>query len=256
MAVQFDAVKEVTDAFTLMFKRRNWLLGAPTVASLFLIVVVIGAVVLLTLGPEFLRELTGSTQQPSISTARIIAFAVATTVGIFLAVAVSAFSYAWTLVAADPVWLGQDPAWDRGFNRAAAKLVTLLAYYVLVGLMALVSFITIVGPIIIAFFTMYGPAYILFADKSATQAISASFRLANENIVPTLILVAAFIVVYFMGLIVQLVLGWIPFFGIIVNFGFQWLFSAYIALAVVRFYEILNAASGQPPFPIVPETTV
>jgi hypothetical protein len=254
MAVQFDAVKEVTDAFTLMFKRRNWLLGAPTVASLFLIVVVIAAVVLLTLGPEFLRELTGSSQQPSISTARIIA--VATTVGIFLAVAASAFSYAWTLVAADPVWLGQDPAWDRGFNRAAAKLVTLLAYYVLVGLIALVSFITIVGPIIIAFFTMYGPAYILFADKSATEAISASFRLASENIVPTLILVAAFIVVYFMGLIVQLVLGWIPFFGIIVNFGFQWLFSAYIALAVVRFYEILNAASGQPPFPIVPETTV
>ena len=31
-APQFDAVKEATDAFTLLFKRRNWLLGAPTVA--------------------------------------------------------------------------------------------------------------------------------------------------------------------------------------------------------------------------------
>jgi hypothetical protein len=256
MAVQFDAVKEVTDAFTLLFKRRNWLLGAPTIASVFLIIVVIGAVMLLTLGPEIIREMTGSGQQPSIAPARIIAFAIATTVGILLAIAVTAFSYAWTLVAAEPVWLGQDPAWDRGFNQAAAKLVTLLAYAVLVGLMALVSIITLVGPIVIAFLTMYGPAYILFANKSATEAISASFRLASENIAPSLILVLAFIVVYFMGFIVQLVLGWIPFFGLIVTLAFQWLFSAFIALAVVRFYEILNAASGQPPFPIVPETTV
>jgi len=172
-----------------------------------------------------------------------------------LAVAVSMFTYAWTLVAAEPCWLGQDPAWDRGFNRAAGKLVTLAAYVILVFLMTIVSIITIVGPIVIAFLTMYGPAYILFGNRSATAAIGDSFRLASENITPTLILVLAFIVVYMMGFIVNLVLGWLPIIGLFVGLAFQWLFSAYIALAIVRFYDILNAASGAPPFSIVPETS-
>jgi hypothetical protein len=256
MAAQFDAVKEATDAFTLLFKRRNWLLGAPTVAGLFLIIVVIVAVVFLTLGPEIIRQITGSGQTPAISSARIVVAAVGLSIGVMLALAVSIFTYAWTLVAAEPVWLGHDPAWDRGFNRAASKLVTLLAYTILVALMAIVSFITIVGPIIIAFFTLYGPAYILFEDKSATAAIGASFRLASENITPTVVLVLAFIVVYVIGFVAQLTLGWIPLFGLLVNLAFQWFFSAFIALAIVRFYEILNATSGEPPFPIVPEINV
>jgi hypothetical protein len=258
-AAQFDAVKETTDAFKLLFKGRNWILGAPTVASIFLIVVVLLVVFFLTLGPEFIRQLSNGgsgAQEPTPSAGQIIAFAVAATVGVLFAVAVSIFIQAWTLVAAEPVWRGQDPAWDRGFNRAAAKLLTLFAYTILVGLIAVVSLLVIVGPIIVAFFAIYGPAYILFADKSATEAIGASFRLASENIGPTLILVLAFIVVYIMGFVLQLVFGWIPGLGILVTVGFQWLFSAYIAIGTVRFYEILNAASGEPPFPVVPETTV
>ena len=260
MAAQFDAVKEVTDAFTLLFKRRNWLLGAPTTAGIFLMTVVLALAMFITIGPEMIREATSSSQQPNISTAQIVAFAVALTVGIILSIAVSVFTQAWTFVAAEPVWLGQDPAWDRGFNRAAAKLVTLLAYTILLALMVFVSIITIVGPFIILFLCMYGVPYILFENKSATAAIGASFRLASENLAPSLILVLAFIVIYIVGLFATFMFGiigvFLPFVGLIANLAFLWLYYAYIAVAVVRFYDILNAGSGQPPFPIVPETTV
>ena len=256
MAAQFDAVKEATDAFTLLFKRRNWLLGAPTVAGLFIVLVIVAAVLLLSVGPEFFRQIIGGSQTPDISPGRIIMFVVSITLGVVLATAVSIFTYAWTLVAAEPVWVGQEPAWDRGFNRAAKKLLSLAVYVILVGLISIVSIITIVGPIVIAFFTMYAPARILFADRSATDAIGDSFKMASENITPTAILVLAFIVVYIIGFVVVMALGWIPLVGIVVQLGFQWLFSAYIALAIVRFYDILNTSSGAPPFSIIPETNV
>ena len=255
-APQFDAVKEATDAFTLLFKRRNWLLGGPTIAGTFLTLVVVFAAFFILAGPELIREMTGSKQTPDISTGRIISFAVAFTFGVLLAVAVQVFTYAWTLLAAEPTWRGQDPAWDGGFNRAGAKLLTLLAYTILVLLMIVVSIITIVGPIVIGFLQVYGTPSIVLGNKSATQAIGESFRLASENIAPTLIMVLAFIVVYMMALIPTFILGLIPFFGIIVQLAFQWLLSAYIAIVVVRFYDILSSASGAPPFPLVPETTV
>lgn len=261
VVVQFDAVKECTDAFTLLFKRRNWLLGAPYVASLFLLVIVVGGAMLVAFGPEIFRGITSpGGDEPSVSPMRVVLFAVALTIGIILGIAVNVFTYAWTLVAAEPVWRGQDPAWDRGFNRAAEKLLTLLAYTVLIALLAIVSVITIVGPIVVAFFALYGPAYIVFGDKSATAAIGASFKLASENIAPTLILVLSYIVIYFTGLFTVFVFNIvgivIPFIGLIPNLAFQWLWSAYIAVSIVRFYEILNATSGEPPFPIVPKTSV
>jgi hypothetical protein len=256
-APQFDAVKEATDAFALLFKRRNWLLGAPQVAGLFLILILVFVVIAVSAGPQIWRGIiSNGAQTPDISPGQIVALALSISIGVLLAIAVSMFTYAWTLVAAEPCWLGQDPAWDRGFNRAAAKVVTLAAYVILVFLMTVVSIITIVGPIIIGFLTMYGPAYILFGNRTATAAIGDSFRLASENIAPSLILVLAFIVVYMMGFMVNLVLGWLPLIGLFVGMAFQWLFSAYIALAIVRFYDILNASSGAPPFPIVPETNV
>jgi hypothetical protein len=255
-APQFDAVKEVTDAFTLLFKRRNWLLGGPTVAGTFIITAVLLIAMFIAVGPEILREIAGGKETPDVSPARIAAFAIAFTVGILLLIAVQMFTYAWTLVAAEPTWLGQDPAWDRGFNRAGTKLLTLFAYIILVALMSVVSLITIVGPIVIGVLQVYGPPFILFGNRSATQAIGDSFRLASENIAPTLIMVLAFIVVYVGSIIPTFILGLIPFFGIIVQLAFQWLLSAYVALTIVRFYDILSASSAAPPFPLVPETNV
>ncbi|MBV8282171.1 MAG: hypothetical protein JO347_08930, partial [Candidatus Eremiobacteraeota bacterium] len=174
MVAQFDAVKEATDSFVKIFQKRNWLLGAPTMAAGFLIGIV--AVIFLFIAgfPSFFRTVTSSNQVPDISPAQVALIVIGFTVLIMGAIVVSAFTNAWTLVAADPVWLGRDPAFDRGFNRAAQKLLPLCAYYVLVGLLSLVSIITIVGPLIVAVLMMYGPCYIMFKDRSATEAIGDS----------------------------------------------------------------------------------
>lgn len=253
MAVQFDAVKEATDAFTKLFKGRGWLLGAPTFAGAFLIGVVFLILMFAILGPAFFSSLSGGSQTPDIPTSTIVWFAIAFGLALMLGLAVSVFTYAWTLVAADQVWVGGEPAFDRGFNRAAAKLPQLLAFYILIFLLSIVSIITIVGPFVIAFFAMYGPAAIVFDDKSATQAIAASFRMASENIGESLILVLAFIVLVVASVVVQLMTFWLPFVGIVINLATNWLLYAYIPLAVVRFYDILKASG--PPIPIVPRTS-
>ncbi len=67
MAAQFDAVKEATDAFSLLFKGRNWLLGAPTVAGLFIVMVIVGVVLVLAIGPDIFRQILGGSQTPEIS---------------------------------------------------------------------------------------------------------------------------------------------------------------------------------------------
>src|SRR5215470_17245302 len=101
-APQFDAVKEATDAFTLLFKRRNWLLGAPTVAGLFLILILVVVVIVVANGPQIWRSIiSNGSQTPDISPGQIVALALSISIGVLLAIAVSMFTYAWTLVAAE-----------------------------------------------------------------------------------------------------------------------------------------------------------
>jgi hypothetical protein len=195
VAVQFDAVKEMTDSVSKVFQRRNWLLGAPVLAGIFIMYVVIIVVGLIVIGPQWFKTIaSGGSQTPDVTPAFAVGFAIGMTVLVLFVLAVNMFTYAWTLGAAVGVWQGHDPAFDRGFNLAAVKLVRLVAYQILVGLIAIVSIITIVGPIVIGVLSIYGPAYIVLGNRSATAAIGDSFRLASENIAPTIVLVLGFVV--------------------------------------------------------------
>ena len=255
MAVQFDAVKEMTDSLTKVFERRNWLLGAPVLAGIFIMYVVIIVVGLIVIGPQWFKIIaSGGSQTPDVTPAFAVGFAIGMTVFVLFVLAVNMFTYAWTLGAAVGVWQGHDPAFDRGFNLAAVKLVRLVAYQILVGLLAIVSIITIVGPIIIGVLSIYGPAYIVLGNRSATAAIGDSFRLASENIGPTVVLVLGFVVAVVAAIIPVTILGLIPGVGLVVQLAFQWLFAAWVAVAVVRFYELLTITTGEPPFALVPET--
>ncbi|MBV8170641.1 MAG: hypothetical protein JO219_01785, partial [Candidatus Eremiobacteraeota bacterium] len=45
--------------------------------------------------------------------------------------------------------------------------------------------------------------------------------------------------------------------GIPLQFAFQWLASGWVALAIVRFYDLLLTGRGsEPPYPLVPQTRV
>src|ERR1700680_1243370 len=182
MLADFDASQELSAAFTKLFQGRNWLLGAPTFAGTILTGVLIMGVAFAFMGPECIRSILGAPARPDISPARIAWFAVTFGLAILIAIAVNLFTYSWALVAAEPVWQGNDPAFDRGFNQAAARRRQAAPYGSLVGLWHIVSVITLVGPIVVGFLAIYGIPYILFEKRSATGAIAASFRLASENV--------------------------------------------------------------------------
>ena len=81
MAVQFDAVKEMTDSVSIVFQRRNWLLGAPVLAGLFVMYVVIIVVGLIVMGPQWLKTIaSGGSQTPDITPAFAVGFAIGMTV--------------------------------------------------------------------------------------------------------------------------------------------------------------------------------
>jgi hypothetical protein len=256
VAAQFDAVTEATAAFSKLFQKRNWLLGAPVLAGQFVGTFLAVIVVFMAMGPTIIKQITTGSETPDISPFQIGFFIVGFTIAVLFALAINAFVYGWTIAAADPVWTGSDPAFDRGFNRAAATLLQLIAFQLLVFLLVVVSIITIVGPIIIGVLALYGPAYIVLGGRSATQALSDSFKLASENLGETVILVLAFIVVTFCAVIPMLILSFIPVIGLIAQIAIQGLLSGYIALTVVRFYDLLIATAGSPPIPIVPKTSV
>ena len=256
MAAQFDAVAEVTGAFTKLFQRRNWLVATPVLAGQILAGFLAVLVVFAAMGPAIIKQIVSGSEVPEISPLQIGFFAVGMTFAILFGVAINAFVYGWTIVAAEPIWAGGGPAFDRGFNRAAATLLQLIVFQILIFLLTIASLLIIVGPIIVGVLAIYGPPYIVLGGRSATQAIGDSFRLASENLGETIILVLAFIVVAIAAIVPMLILSFIPLVGFVAQIAIQGIISGYIALAVVRFYDLLSPRAGIPPIPIVPETSV
>lgn len=256
MAAPFDAVAEIQDAFKRLFHKQNWLIAAPILAGQMLAGILAFVIVMATIGPTMLKQIVSPTQTPDISPLQIVFFVVGFTLVLLIAIAINAFVYGWTLAAAEPIWTGGGPAFDRGFNRAAATLVHLIVFQLLIALLALVSLIIIVGPIIVGVLAIYGPTYIVLGGRSATQAIGDSFKLASENLTETAILVLALVAVSVCAIIPILILGFLPVVGFVAQIAIQGLLSGFVALAVVRFYDLLTARAGAPPIPIVPETSV
>ena len=256
MAAQFDAVAEATGAFTKLFQKRNWLVALPVLAGQILAGFLAFMVVFAALGPAIFKQIVTGSETPEISPWQIGFFAVGITLVVLFALAVNAFVYGWTLVAAEPIWAGGDPAFDRGFNRAAASLLQLIAFQILILLITIASLLIIVGPIIVGVLAIYGPPYIVLGGRSATHAIGDSFRLASENLSETVILVLAFTVVAIGAIVPMLILSFIPIVGLIAQIAIQGVFTGYTALAVVRFYGLLSARAEAPPIAIVPTTSV
>lgn len=235
MAAQFDAVAEAIGAFKKFFQKRNWFIAAPVLAGQLVAGFPIGILLFAFYGVLFAQAF--SRPEHPVVTPFLAAFAVTIALAILFAFVVVTFAYAWTLAAAEPIWTGGEPALERGFHRAAASLLQLLVFELLIALLSIASLIVIVGPVIVAVLAMYGPPYIVLGGRSATQAIGDSFRLASANLGETLILVLAFIVVWICALVVIPLVIFVP----IGPIAAACIMRSYVALAIVRFYGLLNA---------------
>lgn len=247
MKTSFEPMSEIQAAFTKVFQKRNWLLGWPMLIAYAVMFPVVFILLGHALGPDFMRQMASGNPAASSNIGNLdigkvfSAFALICLVGLF----VFPLFTGWVLAAAAPVWAEMDPSYGSAFNRAFAKWLPLILFQIVLSVVALVSVITIIGPIIVAVLGSYGPAYIIFGDESPFGGLSASFRLAWRNFGDTLLLILAIVVVSIVFAIPGWILGAIPSIGWVIGLAFriaaQLLGSAFVALAIVRFYERLRA---------------
>lgn len=246
MTTPFEPMAEIQAAFAKVFQRRNWLLGWPTLIGFAVII----SIMVVLVGPDLLREMASGNPSAMSNQAYLDVGKLIRAAALFFLVSLIVFPLitGWVLAAAAPVWAGKDPSYGAAFGQVLAKWLPLTVFQLALAALAVVSAITIIGPILVAVLGIYGPAYIIFNDESPFGAIGASFRLAWKNFGATLLLLLAVIVVSIVFAIPAWVLhaipaiGWVAF--IACRAVAQILGSAFVALAVVRFYDRLRMAPG------------
>lgn len=175
-----DAFREFGWSIRQFFKGRTFLLAVPFVATytfLIGIMILIGSLVGaagVDLGPADKSSM---------------AYELGFLSGVGALVVVFHFAYAWTLTAADSVWgSGKNLAFDRGFMGAFVRTGQLLALSAIMILVAIVSAITLVGPLIALALWLYGSAFVVISRQNAIAAVASAFQQARSNIWATTLL--------------------------------------------------------------------
>jgi hypothetical protein len=263
MAAQFDAMTELTGTFKLLFQKKNWMLAVPILVSLLvagIVIAVAGMVAFgsLMAGGGLAGAMAGGGESRGpmamfglLFSGLGLLFVIAVLAGIVIAV----FGYGWAYAAAEPLWKGGDPDIGGGFNKALAKLGSLVVLALIVGIVDALLFWTVIVPILIFFFCIYTIPYVMQTNQSGAGAIGASINLAKDNFGPTALLFVALIVVGIVAGIVNGILGLIPLLGQIIAIVVGALVGAYTILAVMRFYNLLTGSATAVPVAAPPPPT-
>jgi hypothetical protein len=256
---QIDAIAELQNAFQALLK--NWVLAIPTgvaalVASAFLVFVVLATVG--SLVGAGMMGATGGQQTPNPSALLALAGAGGVTfiVGGVVIFILYLLACAAVMAAAEDVWRGQPADLAKGISKAFGRLGPLLVLFfisivvgIVCGLLIIALGLGIILAIVLSFFWMYALPAIVISNQGAMQALGTSYRLARQNLAPSLIAFLGIIVVTFVGQIVLGLFKHVPALEIILAFAIGGFTYAFSALVAVRFYDLLSA-------PVAPATPV
>jgi len=143
-------------------------------------------------------------------------------------------------------------AWDRGaatladglnaFRREGLQLLAALVLLFLIGLAASALVLPTFGISVLAYmvFMIYTMPAVVVSDRSATDAIVDSVRIAASNFGATLVLVILIVVLAFIGGFLGALAGRIPFLGEAISWIVMEAVVAYATLVVVGEYNRLN----------------
>jgi len=240
-----DAPAELQRAAELLFK--NWMLALPTaLASL-----IIGILALFAFGTVFASAMAGGLVAGRTGAGLAAVLAALPMLALYLVIAgvLTILAQAIVIHAAEDAWEGRPLDFGRSLSVATSRLVPLIGAFILVGLVMIIPvalMVVLIGFLLLlvaAFFLMYVLPAVVLGDQGAAGALTESYRIARENVVPSLIA--------FIGIIVAAVLGGIingllhhgailSLLGSLIVGGFV---SAYIALVSARFYMLLRGSS-------------
>jgi hypothetical protein len=244
---QIDAMAELQSAFQALFK--NWILALPTGVAALVSAAFLFFVVFATLGSVIGAGVVGGTS-PKAALALIGAGGATFIVGGVIVCILYLLACAAVMAAAEDVWRGQPADLASGISTAFRRLGPLLVLFlisIVVGVICLVLVIAlglgIILAIVLSFLWMYALPAIVIGNQGAVQALGTSYRLARQNLAPSLLAFLGIIVVTFIGEFVIRLFHGLPALGIVIAFAVGGLTYAYSALVAVRFYDLLRGSA-------------
>lgn len=253
-----DPMTELQNAFSVLFK--NWILALPTaiasLATAIFIVVVVGAVTASIVGVGVMGNgVTTSSGALRPGIGGLIAAGGATfIIGIVVLGLLALLAQAIVIAGAERVWHGQPADLAGGAGRAFSKLPPLILLFILGAIVFMICAIIIVigwiAAIVLAFLFMYTVPAIIVGNEGVMQALGTSSRIVRANVGPSALAFVACLVVGIVGGIVSRLFLHIPVLGYIVYLVIGGFTSAYAALVIVRFYDVLRGAA-----PVTPAVT-
>jgi hypothetical protein len=244
IARQFDPVAELQSAFSVLMK--NYSIAAIPLVALIVCFTLFGTVLVVAGGTALLSGgFTDLSSNPmalvQVITASLAWFGL---VGL-VAFIISMVANGAAVAASESAWQSGTADVGGGFSRALAKLGDLVVLAIALGFMCIVIGWTGIGLIAIGFLMLYTLPAVIVGGESAFQAIGTSWNMATKNAGPTFAAFIGIILVYFVGLIVNMIIGHIPILGWIAQLVINALLSVYVSLVTVRFYDLLRG-SGLP----------
>lgn len=238
MAVrQLDAVAEVQSAFTALTK--NWTLAIPpAIVSLLFMVLMVTVV-----GTAFATGMMGAYGGAGGLLGMLGALGAVAIVGFIVLGLVGLLAHATVMASAEDAWSGRPVDLGAGFGKALACLGNLIVAAILIGLMFAVLAITIVGPIILAYFVMYTAPAIVIGGHNGVSAIGESFRVTSKTFASSIIAFLSFFLAAIVAGIVNMIFSHIIGLNFIVAIVVGGFIYAFIALVLVRFYDLLRATA-------------
>jgi hypothetical protein len=251
-----DPMAELQNAFNVLFK--NWVLAVPPalvslLGGLFFIFVV-GAMIASALGASYMAGYAPPGQEPA-ATKGIIGLLAAggltMIVGIIVIGLLSLLAQAVVMGGAERVWHGEPADLGHGVGKGLSKLPPLVLLFIIAGIVFLICAVIIIigwiAAIVLAFLFMYTVPAIVVGNEGVMQALGTSYRLVTKNFGPSALAFLGIVVVSIVGAVINRiflgihVLG--PVLGLVVTLVVGGLTSAYAALVLVRFYDLLRGAA-------------
>ncbi|HEY7994279.1 MAG TPA: hypothetical protein VID24_08720 [Candidatus Eremiobacteraceae bacterium] len=250
IARPFDPVAELQSAFTVLFK--NYALAVIPLVAL-IICFALFAIVAIVVGGSALLASFGTLQNNPTALWTILAaslpfFGIAGLVAFVIALIADGA----TVAAAESAWSTGVADISGGFSRAMSKLGDLVVAAIVLLIICAVLAITFVGPLILLFLMLYVLPAIVVGGESAFQAMGTSWNLATKNFGATFAAFIGIVLVAVVAMVVNAVLHYIPVLGWLASLALNGLLSAFGALVVVRFYDLLRGsatATAAPPPP-------
>lgn len=237
-----DAPAELQRAAELLFK--NWMLAVPTaLASL-----IIGILAIFAFGTVIASALAGGVIAGRAGAGIATVLAALPLLALYLVIAgvLTILAQAVVIHAAEDAWEGRPLDFGRSFTVAVGRLVPLIGAFILVGLVLIIPaalmivFIGFLLLLVVGFFLMYVLPAVVLGDQGPAGALTESYRIVRENIMPSLIAFIGIVVAAAIGGIVNGLLhhgAILSLLGSLIVGGFV---SAYIALVAARFYILLR----------------